>query len=264
MGIIFDIKRFAVHDGPGIRTTVFLKGCPLRCAWCHNPEGISAALCDVPKSVRIGNKIFTEMETVGKEISVENLMRELEKEKIFMDESGGGVTFSGGEPLMQPEFLNEALLACKNAGMHTAVDTSGYARWEIMEKTANLTDLFLYDLKIMDDKKHKQFTSVSNKIIIENLKKLSALGKNIQVRIPCISGITFTDKNISETIDLLRSLAYKPKEVNLLPFHKTASHKYERFGKENPFWEMKSMDKKELEKAKKQFENAGFLVKIGG
>lgn len=264
MGIIFDIKRFAVHDGPGIRTTVFLKGCPLRCAWCHNPESISAAICEVPKTVRIGDKTFCENEMVGREIPIEELMRELEKEKIFMDESGGGVTFSGGEPLMQHEFLNEALKACKNAGMHTAVDTSGYARWEILEKTAGLTDLFLYDLKIMDDKKHQEFTGVSNKLILENLRKLSAMGKHIQVRIPCVPNVTLTEENIAQTIDFLKTLAHKPTEVNLLPYHNTAAHKYERFGLDNQFEGTKSVLKQNLENIKMQFINEGFNAQTGG
>ena len=264
LGIIFDIKRFAVHDGPGIRTTVFLKGCPLRCAWCHNPESMSAAICEVPKTVRIGDKTFCENEMVGREITVEELMRELEKEKIFMDESGGGVTFSGGEPLMQPEFLNKALKACKNAGMHTAVDTSGYARWEILEKTAGLTDLFLYDIKIMDDKKHQEFTGVSNKLILENLRKLSAMGKRIQVRIPCVPNVTLTEENIAQTIDFLKTLAHKPDEVNLLPYHNTAAHKYERFGIKNRFEGTKPVLKQELEELRRQFEEAGFKTRIGG
>ncbi|MDD2995818.1 MAG: glycyl-radical enzyme activating protein [Paludibacter sp.] len=264
MGIIFDIKRFAVHDGPGIRTTVFLKGCPLRCAWCHNPESISTAICEVPKTVRIGDKTFSENETVGREITVEELMRELEKEKIFMDESGGGVTFSGGEPLMQHEFLNEALKACKNAGMHTAVDTSGYARWEILEKTAGLTDLFLYDIKMMNDEKHQKFTGVSNKLILENLRSLSAMDKHIQVRIPCVPNVTLTEENIAQTIDFLKTLAHKPDEVNLLPYHNTAAHKYERFGMDNHFESTKSVLKQELEELRMQFEEAGFKTRIGG
>lgn len=264
MGIIFDIKRFAVHDGPGIRTTVFLKGCPLRCAWCHNPESINAALCEVPKTVRIGNKIFTENETVGREISVGVLMQELEKEKIFMDESGGGVTFSGGEPLMQPEFLNEALKACKNSGMHTAVDTSGYARWEIMEKAAKWTDLFLYDLKIMNDVLHQKYTGVSNKIILENLTRLLDIKSKVLIRIPMIPGITFTENNIRDILVFLRQLEHPVEGINLLPYHSTASHKYERFGIENTLPKMKSMNKKNLEEVKKQFEKVGFKVKIGG
>ncbi len=264
MGIIFDIKRFAVHDGPGIRTTVFLKGCPLRCAWCHNPESISTAICEVPKTVRIGDKTLTDNETIGHEISVGELMRELEKEKIFMDESGGGVTFSGGEPLMQPEFLFEALKACKNAGIHTAVDTSGYAKWVIFEKIAQFTDKFLYDLKLIDDELHKKYTGVSNKIILENLKKLSAIGKNFKIRIPCVPDITVTDENIAQTIDFLCSFANKPLEINLLPYHNTAAHKYERFGMDNQFEGIKSVSKKELENIKMLFRNAGFNTKIGG
>ena len=165
---------------------------------------------------------------------------------------------------MQPEFLNKALKACKNAGMHTAVDTSGYARWEILEKTAGLTDLFLYDLKIMDDKKHQEFTGVSNKLILENLRKLSAMGKRIQVRIPCVPNVTLTEENIAQTIDFLSSLTQKPEEVNLLPYHNTAAHKYERFGIRNQFEGTKTVLKQELEELRMQFINAGFNVKVGG
>lgn len=264
MGIIFDIKRFAVHDGPGIRTTVFLKGCPLRCAWCHNPESISAAICEVPKTVHIGEKSFTENEIVGCEISVDELMCELEKEKIFMEESDGGVTFSGGEPLMQPEFLNEALQACKNAGMHTAVDTSGYAKWKILEKTAKFTDLFLYDLKIMDDELHKKYTGVSNKLILENLTYLLEMGKNVWIRLPMIPGISFTQTNINHTIDFLKKQKYSIECVHLLPYHNTAFHKYERFGMNNILYGTKSITKSELEKVKVKFESNGFKTKIGG
>jgi len=264
MAIIFDIKRFAVHDGPGIRTTVFMKGCPLSCVWCHNPESMNPDICEVPKTVRFGDKTFTENETVGHEISVEDLMKELLKEQIFMDESGGGVTFSGGEPLMQATFLNQALKACKQSGMHTAVDTSGYARWEIIEETAKFTDLFLYDLKMLNDDLHQQYTGVSNRLILENLRNLSAMNKPIMVRIPFIPEITLTEKNIAKSIDFLKSLPHKPVEVNLLPYHNTASHKYDRFGIENALKGVKSLSKKSLEEVKIQFENAGFKTRIGG
>ena len=264
MSIIFDIKRFAVHDGPGIRTTVFLKGCPLRCAWCHNPESMSGDICEVAKSVRMGDKTFTDVETVGREIAVSELMKELEKEKIFMEESNGGVTFSGGEPMMQSAFLNEALKACKAAGLHTAVDTSGYARWELLEETAQFTDLFLYDLKLMDNASHQQFTGVSNELILSNLLGLSALGKDIWVRLPMVENVTFTDENISHTLEFLKSLPNKPQSVDLLPYHNTAAHKYERFGIENQFKGRKSLSKTELEKTKSLFEKEGFSVKIGG
>jgi len=264
MGIIFDIKRFAIHDGPGIRTTVFLKGCPLRCAWCHNPESISAAICEVPKTVRIGDKSITENETVGREITVGALMHELEKEKIFMEESGGGVTFSGGEPTFQHKFLSEVLIACKHAGMHTAVDTSGYVRWEILEEISKNTDLFLYDLKIMDEELHRKFTGVPNKLIHENLQKLLEIGKSVYVRIPMVPEVSFSETNIQQTLNFLSGFSPKLELINLLPFHNTASHKYERFEMEKAFSDMKSMDKKELEVIKKQFEKAGFQVKIGG
>jgi len=264
MGIVFDIKRFAVHDGPGIRTTVFLKGCPLSCHWCHNPESMSEAICTVTKTVRIGDKTFNEDETVGREMSVEEVLTELQKEQIFMDESGGGVTFSGGEPLQQAEFLFEMLAACKKKEMHTAVDTSGFARWEVLEKVAIHTDLFLYDLKLMDDNLHKTYTGVSNKLILENLSRLLDLGKKVRIRIPMIPGITITENNINESIVFLSKLNFSIEGVDLLPFHNTAAHKYDRFGIKNEFVNLKSVSKNELIDVKKNFENAGFEVKIGG
>lgn len=264
MAVIFDIKRFAIHDGPGIRTTVFFKGCPLRCAWCHNPESMGADICQVAKTVRMGDKLFTDMETVGRKIVLADLLKELAKEQVFMDESGGGVTFSGGEPLMQSTFLSEALKACKEAGMHTAVDTSGYARWEILEEVAAYTDLFLFDLKMMDDTLHQQYTGVSNERILSNLKALSALGKTIWIRLPMVEQVTFSDSNIQQTLDFLKLLPHKPQSVDLLPYHNTASHKYERFSIENQFDGMKSLSKTELENTRKLFEQEGFSVKIGG
>ncbi len=263
-GIIFDIKRFAVHDGPGIRTTVFLKGCPLACRWCHNPESMSTEICSVPKTVRIGDKTFTEEESIGREISVTKLMKELRKEQIFMEESEGGVTFSGGEPLQQHGFLIEALQACKAEGMHTAVDTSGFSSWTTLEKVARYTDLFLYDLKLMDDAAHKQNTNVSNQLILSNLQRLLESGANVRIRIPLVEGITFTDQNINKTLDFLTSLKHQPEGVDLLPYHNTAAHKYDRLGMANDFKTMKSMNKQELTEVKERFESSGFMVKIGG
>ncbi len=264
MGIIFDIKRFAVHDGPGIRATVFMKGCPLKCSWCHNPESISAKICTVAKTVRIGEKTFTENETVGHEITVTDLMKELLKEKVFMEESGGGVTFSGGEPLQQADFLIEILQACKQKEMHTVVDTSGLAKWEVLEKVAQYTDLFLYDLKLIDNELHKKHTGSSNKLILENLARLLDAGKKVWIRLPMIPGITFTETNINQTIDFLKQQKHSIEYVNLLPYHNTASHKYDRFGLVNLLHELKSVMKSDLEATKKQFEEAGFQVKIGG
>lgn len=264
MAVIFDIKRFAIHDGPGIRATVFMKGCPLRCAWCHNPESMNPSVCEVPKTVRFGAVTFTENEMVGREISVPELMKELQKEKIFMDESGGGVTFSGGEPMQQHEFLNEALRACKAAGMHTAVDTSGYVRRELLAETAALTDLFLYDLKLMDDAGHMDLTGVSNALILANLKYLSEQNKAVRIRIPMVPGLTFTDENVQATLDFLRRLPNKPVAVDLLPYHNTAVHKYDRFEISNRFPELKTVFKNELEAHRTLFEAAGFETHIGG
>jgi pyruvate formate lyase activating enzyme len=264
MAVIFDIKRFAIHDGPGIRATVFMKGCPLRCAWCHNPESMRSGCSNVPKTIQVGNQSFTESETVGHEITVEELMKELEKERIFMDESGGGVTFSGGEPMQQHRFLNEALTACQLSGMHTAVDTSGYASREQLAETAKHTDLFLYDLKLMDNETHQKYTGVSNKLILNNLENLLAAGVRVWIRIPLVPGFTFTDKNIAQTLEFLSGMAARPEVVNLLPYHNTASHKYERFGMENRLKGIPSLTKKELEGTKARFEAAGFRVRIGG
>lgn len=264
MGIIFDIKRFAVHDGPGIRTTVFMKGCPLSCRWCHNPESRSADICTVPKTVRLGDKTFAEDEIVGREMTVEEVMKELRKEQIFMEESGGGVTFSGGEPLQQANFLLEMLTACKSEKMHTTVDTTGFSNWKTLDKVAQLTDLFLYDLKLIDDNLHKSYAGVSNTLILENLEQLLAREKNIRIRIPMIPGITFTKENIQQMLDYLSGLKFPIEGVDLLPYHNTASHKYERFGIENKLGELKSIRKSDLEETKLQFEKAGFEVKIGG
>ncbi len=264
MGIIFDIKRFAVHDGPGIRTTVFMKGCTLSCQWCHNPESRSADICTVPKTVRMGDKTFTEDEIVGREMTVEGVMKELRKEQIFMEESGGGVTFSGGEPLQQANFFLEMLAACKLERMHTTVDTTGFSNWKTLEKVAQKTDLFLYDLKLIDDNLHKSYAGVSNQLILVNLKKLLELDKRVRIRIPMIPGITFTEENINQTIVFLSGLKFPIEGIDLLPFHNTASHKYERFGMENKLGELKSIKKSDLGETKLRFEKVGFEVKIGG
>ncbi|MDR3188013.1 MAG: glycyl-radical enzyme activating protein [Prevotellaceae bacterium] len=264
MGTIFDIKRFAVHDGPGIRTTVFLKGCPLACRWCHNPEGIAPAAATAPKTVRVGDKTFTESEAVGYEITSQNLMSELRKERIFMEESGGGVTFSGGEPLLQAAFLTETLALCKKESMHTAVDTSGFAAWEAMAATLPFTDLFLYDLKVMDDALHRRYTGVSNRLIQENLARLLNAGKRVRIRMPIVPDVTFTPENVAQTLAFLSALPAPVEGVDLLPYHSTAAHKYSRFRMANAFEKMKSLPKEALLAVKQQLESAGWATRIGG
>ena len=259
-GIIFDIKRFAVHDGPGIRTSVFFKGCPLRCCWCHNPESIEHSPRRIDKVLSLNSRSFIKEETIGYEISTGALFEELEKERVFMDESGGGVTFSGGEPLQQHDFLMEMLKICNENGMHTAVDTSLYASWEKIKTIAEYADLFLVDLKMMDREAHLKYTGVDNDLILENIRKLFLTNVSIIMRIPLIPDITTSAENIRQTVSFLKSL--NAKYVDLLPFHNLANEKYKRVGRENLLERTKPLLKEEIKDIEKQFINAGFITKI--
>lgn len=263
-GIIFDIKRFAVHDGPGIRTTVFMKGCPLSCWWCHNPESINPNPVCVQKTSMLNGKKFTDEEIVGYEIDVAKLMDEIRKELVFMQESGGGVTFSGGEPLLQHSFLLEMLKACKNEEIHTTVDTTAFAAWQTLAQVCEFTDLFLIDLKLIDEEAHQVYIGAPNFIILENIQKLLLFGAKIRIRIPSIPGITMTDENLDQIIDFLKKLDGQIEGVDLLPFHQTASQKYKRFGMKNRMENIGTLSRNELLPIKRKFEDAGFAVKIGG
>ena len=265
IGIIFNIQRYSIHDGPGIRTTVFLKGCPLNCWWCQNPEsqlsgqemlfwgvrcigcGACSTICP-SNAIQIKNGIpVTEKEKcilcgkctekcpalaremIGKKLTTEEVTKEIEKDLVFYEESGGGVTFSGGEPLGQSEFLEGLLNGCREKKIHTAVDISGYISWRILKKIIPKVDLFLYDLKIMDSERHKKYTGVFNEIILENLKKLSSVHNNIFIRFPVIPGINDDYQNIKETGEFLSSL--KIAQVNILPYHYMGIDKYGRLGR---------------------------------
>ncbi len=243
MGVVFDIKRFAIHDGPGVRTTVFFKGCPLKCAWCHNPESIKTNIELMPRERRVGDVIVADCEQVGYEISVDELFAEVLKDRVFMEESDGGVTFSGGEPLMQPEFLYQILNKCRDAGLHTVVDTSGYASALVIERIAPLTDLFLYDLKLMDDDLHQRYTGVSNVLILKNLEWLLANNYQVRVRIPILTDVTATHENLQHLADYLKRLKLSFDKVDLLPYHATAQHKYERLQRSNEFAGIPSVSK---------------------
>ncbi len=264
-GIIFNIQRYSIHDGPGIRTTIFLKGCPLNCWWCQNPEsqlteqemvfredrcigcGACSTICpsnviqiknglpvtEKEKCILCGKCIekcpALAREMIGKKLTTEEVIKEIEKDLVFYEESGGGVTFSGGEPLKQSEFLESLLNGCREKKIHTAVDTCGYISWEILNKISPKVDLFLYDLKLMDIGKHKKYTGVSNESILENLKKLSSIHHNIFIRFPVIPGLNDDDQNIKETGEFLSSL--KIAQVNLLPYHYMGIDKYRRLGR---------------------------------
>jgi pyruvate formate lyase activating enzyme len=265
-GTIFQIERFSTHDGPGIRTTVFLKGCPLNCWWCHNPESqlhapelvyrenrcikcwSCVSACKENAISRSGDELFLDQEKcnlcgdcvrvcesqarefVGREVTAAEVIAEVEKDVAFYDESGGGVTFSGGEPLAQADFLFRLLEDSKEREIRTAVDTCGLTGRKTLEKAAKLVDLFLYDLKIMDEAKHIYYTGASNRLILENLADLSALGSNILVRVPIVPGINDDAENISEMGHFLASLPCPP-PVTLLPYHRAGIHKYARLGK---------------------------------
>ena len=264
-GLIFSVKRYSVHDGPGIRVTFFMKGCPLACLWCHNPEGISPFPETVVRTNRIGDKEFSKSEEVGIYYSIEDILEILKKEKVFFEKSNGGVTFSGGEPMLQSEFLLEVLKACKANGYHTAVDTSGYSSSENIKSVIPFTDLFLFDIKHLDNLKHIELTSVSNTLILENYKLLIRSGKDIMVRIPFIPGYNDDPENIENMRNFLKATKTGSlKKVSLLPYHKIGSSKYKRF---NIPYRMESVEqptKERMKYLKNFFEETGVKVKIGG
>lgn len=249
-GIIFNIQHFSVNDGPGIRTTVFLKGCPLACGWCHNPEGISK---DIQK---LNGEIF------GQKVTPEEVFEEIKKDVVFFDESGGGVTFSGGEPLAQPGFLSEVIHLCNQNGIHTAVDTTGYANLKLIKKLESKADLYLYDIKFIDPVLHIKHTGVSNTEILENLDHLLSNNKNVIIRFPMIPGITFTEQNINEIIEFLSKYKNKP-EVNLLPYHRIAKGKYDKFNLKYKI-SGKELTERNIKETEQKFLTAGFTTKVGG
>ena len=266
LGIIFNIQRFAIHDGPGIRTTVFFKGCPLRCWWCHNPEShkILPEKFDGCNLRRGFDQSFSmEKDEVGKEISVDELINEIIKDRVFYEESNGGVTFSGGEPLMQPLFLVELLKECRTMGVHTSVDTSGYVTTDIINKIADNTDLFLYDLKLMSDDDHQKFTGVSNQIILKNLYELNQLGKKIIIRIPIVPELTDTNENLLAIRGFVSCLS-NVIEIDLLPYHRAGEGKYVKYGKENRMVKTESPSPNSMENIQQIFNDLKCKVKIGG
>ena len=264
-GKIFDIKKYAIHDGPGIRTTVFFKGCPLSCWWCHNPESNSTANQRIYRKERCigcrecvaactencieiaakglkwnmseclfcgtcGDRCTAEaVEIIGKTMTVDEVVAEISKDTVFYDESRGGITISGGEPLMQPSFLMELLDACKKLELHRTVDTSGHAEAITLLEAATRTDLFLYDLKHMDPEKHARFTGVSNEQILTNLENLSRQEAEIVIRFPVIPGFNSDPENVDKTGAFVSSLS-GIRRVDILPYHCAAAVKYKNLG----------------------------------
>ena len=267
MALIFDIKRYAINDGPGIRTTIFLKGCPLHCVWCHNPESWSPqpqilykktkcigcqscvevcpqeALELTPDGIRpvahpgkgcvLCGKCTEEcpttaLEMCGREWTMEDLMAEIEKERSIMEDSGGGVTLCGGEPLMHPDYALEILRELAQRHFHRTVDTTLYASQGTVEKIAAECELFLVDLKLMDSAKHQQYTGVPNERILQNIRWLAEAGKDFFIRIPLIEGVNADDENMEATALFLASLPWQRRTVNLLPYHDVGKDKHRR------------------------------------
>lgn len=243
-GIIFDIKRFALHDGPGLRTTVFLKGCPLQCAWCHNPESRDYG---IKHYAGRGGPV-----TVGRKVTLDEVMMEIERDLVFYDESRGGVTFSGGEPLAQPKFLTALLECCGERGIHRAVDTSGHAPTEVLLRAAATADLILYDVKLAGSQAHLRHTGVDGELIRRNLVKLCETETPIELRFPLIPGVTGTEANLLAVRDFLASL---PRQLPLtvLPYHRASSDKYDRFGIESLLPETSEPTEKEVENCRAFF-----------
>jgi pyruvate formate lyase activating enzyme len=301
-GRIFRIQRFSIHDGYGIRTTVFLKGCPLRCIWCHNPESqhyeielafreekctgcmkcvevcdrgaiqwddesemlsIDYGLCNgCGKCVEVckNHALFL----YGYDADAEDVVKEVEKDSVFYRNSGGGATFSGGEPYLQPDFLMEMLKLCRDREISTAVDTSGYTAWRNIEMSLDFVDLFLFDLKDYDGRRHLRFTGVDNKLIIENLRRLlRGDAVEVVVRIPFIPSCNFqSEDDFQAFVKLLMEL--DAERVDVLPHHSLSRDKYRWLGRESEFYEINDRDTPNYRDFAEVLRNAGFKVSVGG
>ncbi|MEW6226981.1 MAG: glycyl-radical enzyme activating protein [Bacillota bacterium] len=300
-GIIFDVKKYSIHDGPGIRTTVFFKGCPLNCVWCHNPEGQAktpevmfwpnrcrgclACVRSCPRGaiVERGGALETTRDKcnlcgtcaavchyegrviVGRRATVGEVMDEIEKDVVFYDDSGGGVTFSGGEPLMQPEFLDGLLELCKQREVHTAVDTCGLASAETFLCISPKVDLFLYDLKTIDSEKHRKLTGQPNEVILENLRLLSANHSNVVVRFPLIPGLNDDDETIDGLGKFVSSLGRGcSRRIDILPYHRIGADKYTRLGRTYALAQMSVPTAELVDSVAERLRRLGLEARIGG
>jgi pyruvate formate lyase activating enzyme len=298
---IINIQKYSIHDGDGIRTTIFFKGCTLSCLWCHNPEsqnyseelmydeekctGCMACIdiCHQRAISKEENHVITDRskcdlckgcldycinnarEIVGKEYTVAQLIKEVEKDRMFYEESNGGITLSGGEVMTQNmDYVEELLKKLKRRGYNIAIDTCGQAPYENYKRVLNYVDKFLYDIKLMDNEKHIKYVGKSNEVILDNLKKLSEAGANINIRIPMVEGINTDDKSIEEFIKCLKD-NINVQKINLLPYHNTGRSKYERLQKVYEGVNFEAPNEEKMKVIKEQFEKAGFTnIEIGG
>lgn len=296
-GIVFNIQRFSIHDGPGIRTTVFLKGCPLECIWCSNPEAINTKLEIMVHNARCihcgkckeacttGAIIFFDgnrdqridadkcnncmdcvracptktLECVGRYMTVQEVVREVRKDDLFYRNSGGGITVSGGEPLMQWKFTRDLLKACKEEGFQTALDTTGFASWEVLESILKYVNLVLYDIKHLEDSAHIKGTEVSNKLILENLKNTAKMTRT-WLRFPVLPGFNDSRGHVEKVAQLGARVGVE--KVSLLPYHEWGKSKYEKLGLTYRFAPARMISNDDLEELKKIFEEKGLEVTL--
>ena len=266
--VIFNIMRYSVHDGPGIRMTVFFKGCPLVCKWCHNPESLEQK----PQQIFNPNKCIKcghcddcptgARETIGYEITVPDLMKEINKDILFFEQSGGGVTFSGGEPLSQAEFLLEALSQCRKDYINTAIDTSGFCQTDYILEAADMANCFLYDIKFIDPVLHEKYCGVSNDLILKNLKKLAETKTRLLIRIPVIPAVNDDIGEMTGIFDFIRDIK-NIEAVHLLPYHNIQTDKYKRIGKQYELSGISGDESPNMEKIKSMFSEK-FRIKVGG
>jgi len=299
-GLVFNIERFCVHDGPGIRTLVFLKGCPLSCRWCANPEGLQAEpqvvffperciacghcveVCHHGAVIRAPDGLLSvatercshcgECVAVcpararvlyGKKMSVSEVFEEVYKDCPFYRRSGGGITLSGGEPLLQADFTRCLLQYCSRQNVHTAVETSGYARWETLSRAFEFADLILFDFKHLNPLKHLKFTGVNNQRIIENLKRLDAKGVPLIIRVPVVPGFNATADEMRDMADFIAGLEH-PHPCHLLPYHAMAKSKYRLLGIEKSFHQKESPSSELMQDFRKIWLSRGPDTRIGG
>ena len=258
---IFDIKKFAVHDGPGIRTTVFFKACSLDCWWCHNPESIRPEIETYQAEQKLGDTVFTRTKNIGRKVSPGGLWNEVKNDRVFWEQSGGGITLSGGEPLLQAEFAKEFLQICKQNQLHTTVDTAGNVPLKNIKAVLPYTDLFLYDIKFFSGDVHRKYTGASNKRILRNFEYLTENQVNIIVRIPLIPEINLYKDEMQKIAGYLSQ--HKNENFNrieLMPYHKTGIAKYKRFGKTNRMGDTPEPTTREIESIQQIFTDYGFVV----
>ncbi len=295
--VIFDIQRYSVHDGPGIRTLVFFKGCPLRCRWCQNPESIDrrpevafseskcigcgecAKVCPngaivFEKGKRVDRNLcdrcekcaeicYAEALTIlGKEYDVQSLMEVVERDRPFYEQSGGGVTVSGGEPTVQFDFLLDFLRAAKQAGLNTVLETCGAFAWSKFEELLPYLDVIYFDLKVAEREEHKRLTGIDNERILANARKLADSDKDVVFRVPLVPEMTATDANVAGLIRLLKEL--EQEEVHLLPYHKMGESKLDRIDSAQEPLGIEPMSEERIAEIRARFEAAGLRVSIGG